>query len=82
MNVFKRFWNGFSPFTRAVFIRALKTVGQTAVAIMLTSDRISGVNWRDLIDVAGMAGMLSILTSATAGVPESPLQLPAPDKEA
>ena len=68
-------WNKLSPFTKAVFIRALKTVAQTAVALLLTHDRVSGVDWGNIVDVAAMSGLLSILTSVSAGVPESPLQL-------
>ncbi|MBQ6205982.1 MAG: hypothetical protein IJK52_02750 [Oscillospiraceae bacterium] len=68
-------WNKLSPFTKAAFKRALKTVAQTAVALLLTHDRVSGVDWGNIVDVAAMSGLLSILTSVSAGVPESPLQL-------
>ncbi|MBR0282294.1 MAG: hypothetical protein IJQ81_12025 [Oscillibacter sp.] len=69
-----KFWKHLSPFTKAAFKRALKTVAQTALALLLTHDRISVVDWRYVIDAASMAGLLSILTSVSAGVPESPLQ--------
>ena len=68
-------WNKLSPFTKAAFKRALKTVAQTAVALLLTHDRVSGVDWGNIVDVAAMSGLLSILTSVSVGVPESPLQL-------
>ena len=68
-------WNKLSPFTKAAFKRALKTVAQTAVALLLTHDRVSGVDWGTVVDVSAMSGLLSILTSVSAGVPESPLQL-------
>lgn len=68
-------WNKLSPFTKAAFIRAFKTVAQTAVALLLTHDRVSGVDWGNVVDVAAMSGLLSVLTSVSAGVPESPLQL-------
>lgn len=68
-------WNKLSPFTKAAFKRAFKTVAQTAVALLLTHDRVSGVDWGNIVDVAAMSGLLSILTSVSAGVPESPLQL-------
>ena len=68
-------WNNLSPFTKAAFKRALKTVAQTAVALLLTHDRVSGVDWGNIVDVAAMSRLLSILTSVSAGVPESPLQL-------
>ena len=68
-------WEHLSPFTRAVFMRAIKTIAQTALALLMVSDRASAVNWRDVFDAAAMAGMLSILTSVSAGIPESPLQI-------
>ena len=71
----KALWNSLSPFTRAAFMRALKTMAQTALALLLTNDRVSGVDWGNIVDVAAMSGLLSILTSVSAGVPESPLQL-------
>lgn len=73
----KNAWNSLSPFTRAAFMRALKTMAQTAGAILLTHDRVSGVDWGNVVDVAAMSGLLSIFTSVSAGVPESPLQLQA-----
>lgn len=71
----KNAWNSLSPFTRAVFMRALKTMAQTAGAILLTHDRVSGVDWVSVFDTSAMSGLLSIFTSVSAGVPESPLQL-------
>ena len=69
-----KLWDKLSPFTKAAFKRAFKTVAQTALALLLTHDRVSAVDWRNIIDVASMSGLLSILTSVSAGVPESPLQ--------
>ena len=69
-----KFWKHLSPFTKAAFKRALTTVAQTAAALLLTHDRVSGVDWGTVIDVSAMSGLLSILTSS-AGVPEAPLQL-------
>ena len=73
MSWLRKFWNSFSPYTRAVFVRAFKTVAQTALALLMVNDRVSGVNWKDVFDAAAMAGMLSILTSVSTGIPESPL---------
>ena len=70
----KKFWSSLSPYTRAVFIRAFKTVAQTALALLMVHDRASGVNWPDVLDAATMAGRLSVLTSVSTGIPESPLQ--------
>ena len=81
MRWLKNFWNGFSPFTRAAFVRAARTVAQTALAVLLTHDRVTSVNWSELLDLSVMAGMLSILTSVSAGVPESPLQMTGQTKK-
>ena len=52
------------------FERAVKTVAQTAVALLTASGALNlfAVNWGDLLAVAGLAGLISILTSiASAG---------------
>ena len=55
---------------RAAGIRAVKTVAQTAVA-MLSGEMIGivEVNWLNVLSVAAMAGVVSLLTSV-AGLPE------------
>lgn len=54
---------------KAAGIRAIKTVAQTAVAMIGASAVLSEVNWLVVISGAALAGILSILTSI-AGLPE------------
>lgn len=56
---------------KAAAVRAVKTVAQTAVATIGTSAvAVMGeVNWIMVASAAGLAGVLSILTSV-AGLPE------------
>ena len=55
---------------KAAGIRAVKTIAQTAVA-MLTGDMVGimDVDWLGVASVAAMAGIVSLLTSV-AGLPE------------
>lgn len=54
---------------KAAGIRAIKTVCQTAIAMIGTSIVISDVNWLSVVSASLLAGILSILTSL-AGLPE------------
>lgn len=54
---------------KAAAVRAIKTVAQTAVATIGTSVAMGEVNWIMVASAAGLAGVLSILTSV-AGLPE------------
>lgn len=54
---------------KAAGIRALKTMAQSAVATMSTSAMIEDINWRMVLSVSILAGVLSICTSF-AGLPE------------
>lgn len=50
-------------------IRAVKTVCQTAVAMIGTAVVLSQVDWIATVSAAALAGVLSLLTSV-AGLPE------------
>lgn len=50
-------------------VRAIKTVSQTAIAMIGTSVVLSDVNWISVISASVLAGILSLLTSL-AGLPE------------
>lgn len=54
---------------KAAGIRAIKTVAQTAVAMIGTSVVVSDVNWPMVLSASLLAGALSVLTSV-AGLPE------------
>jgi len=50
-------------------IRAIKTVAQTAVAMIPVGININEVGWATVIGTSVLAGILSLLTSV-AGIPE------------
>lgn len=54
---------------RAALIRALKTVAQTAVAMLPAAASIAAVDWVTVLGTAALAGVASLLTSL-AGLPE------------
>jgi hypothetical protein len=58
----KEFW-------KAAGIRALRTVCQTAIAMIGTAVVMSQVDWIAVASASVLAGILSILTSL-AGIPE------------
>ncbi len=53
----------------AAGIRAVRTVAQTAVAMLGTSMLLSEVDWLALVSASALAGILSLLTSI-GGLPE------------
>ena len=54
---------------KAAGVRAIKTMAQTAVAVIGTGAVISAVDWRMVVSSAIVAGVVSILTSV-AGIKE------------
>lgn len=54
---------------KAAGIRAIKTVAQTAVAMLGTSVVLGDVNWAMVSSASALAGVASMLTSV-AGLPE------------
>lgn len=54
---------------KAAAVRALKTVAQTAVAVIGTATVMQDVNWLLVGSAALLAGVLSLLTSL-GGLPE------------
>lgn len=54
---------------KASLVRAVKTMAQTAVAVIGTATVIDVVDWKMVISSAIVAGIVSILTSIS-GIPE------------
>lgn len=57
-------------FWKAAGIRAIRTVAQTAIAMIGTCAVMSEVNWLQVGSASLLAGILSILTSFATGLPE------------
>lgn len=56
--------------TKAAFIRAGRTVAQTAVGLIGPAVAIEGVDWRVVVSGSVLAGVVSLLTSAATDLPE------------
>ena len=54
---------------KAAGIRAVKTMAQTAVAVIGTAAVVSSVFWKLVVSSAIVSGVVSLLTSV-AGIPE------------
>ena len=59
----------FKKWSKCAGIRAIKTVAQTAVAMVPVGININEIGWGTVIGTSILAGILSILTSV-AGLPE------------
>ena len=63
MNSYRRNW------LKAAGVRAVKTMAQTAVAMLPAAATIAAVDWVTVAGTAALAGAASVLTSL-AGLPE------------
>ena len=57
-------------FIKAALIRAARTCAQTAVATVGAAALLSQVDWPTVLSASALAGILSVLTSVAAGLPE------------
>lgn len=64
-----------STFIKSALIRAIRTVCQTAVAMIGTAVVLSDVNWWMVVSASVLAGILSILTSVATGLPEADYEM-------
>jgi len=65
----KKRGNNMKKWLKAAGIRAIKTMAQTAIAMIGTSVIMSEVNWIMVLSASILSGILSLLTSI-AGLPE------------
>lgn len=59
----KKFW-------RATAVRAIRQVCHTAIATIGTAALIEEVNWIAVASASLLSGIISVLTSIVAGLPE------------
>lgn len=62
----------YKEWLKAAGIRALRTVAQTALAMLTVEGvrSITDVDWIGVLGVSALAGCVSILTSVVTGLPE------------
>ena len=70
-----------SEFWKATLVRALKTVCQTAVATIGSAVVLTDVNWVMVFSASVLAGILSVLTSVSTGLPEVDPAIEATDED-
>ena len=63
-----------NTFIKASLYRAIRTICQTAVAVIGTAFVLADVNWWAVVSASLLAGILSILTSISTGLPEVELE--------
>lgn len=59
----------YKAWVKAAGIRAIKTMAQTAVAMLPAAATITAVDWKTVAGTAALAGVVSLLTSLK-GLPE------------
>ena len=62
-------------FVKAALIRAVRTFAQAAIGAIGSTALISEVNWPVVLSTAGLATILSLLTSIATGLPETDAKL-------
>lgn len=60
----KKFW-------KCALIRAVRTIAQTALGVIGASKVLSEIDWKMMVSASVLAGILSLLTSITTGLPEA-----------
>lgn len=63
-----------NTFIKASLIRAIKTVCQSAIALIPASALITEVDWLLVASASVLAGIVSLLTSIATGLPEVKLE--------
>lgn len=61
--------NNFKKWLKCALVRAIKTIAQTAVALISVGTVMSDINWVQVGSASLLSGILSLLTSI-AGLPE------------
>lgn len=57
-------------FWKAALVRSLRTFAQALIAVIGTSVLLEQVRWLEALSAAGLAALLSLLTSIATGLPE------------
>lgn len=57
-------------FWKAALIRALRTFAQALIAVIGTAALLEQIAWLEALSAAGLAALLSLLTSIATGLPE------------
>jgi hypothetical protein len=58
-------------FIKSTAIRAIKTAAQVALGMFTVGQMFSEINWLQILSVAGVSAIYSVLTSVVGGIPEA-----------